>query len=123
MPALPSQAQKMAANGWTNWRGPNQNGTSPETGLPTEIKPGGKNQLWTYKIRGRSAPIIANGRVYAWAYEGDGADLQEVLLCLDAETGKKIWEKRFNDFLSDTAYNRYSIGSPAVDRRNRQRLL
>lgn len=112
---VPSQAQKMAANGWTNWRGPQQNGTSPETGLPSEIKPGGKNQLWTYKIRGRSAPIVANGRVYAWGYEGEGADLQEVLLCLDAETGKKYWEKRFNDFLSDTAYDRYSIGSPAVD--------
>ncbi len=111
----PASAQKLAANGWTNWRGPQQNGTSPETGLPNEIKPGGKNQLWTYKLRGRGAPVIANGRVYAWGYEGDGPDLQEVLVCLDAETGKKYWEKRFNDYLSDTAYNRYSIGTPAVD--------
>lgn len=111
----PANAQKMAANGWTSWRGPSQNGTSPETGLPNEIKPDGTNQLWTYKLRGRSAPVVANGRIYAWGYEGDGADLQEVLICLDAETGKKYWEKRFNDYLSDTAYNRYSIGSPAVD--------
>lgn len=27
-----------------------------------------------------------------------------------------IWEQRFNDFLSDTVYERYSIGSPVIDR-------
>lgn len=107
---------KVTARGWTDWRGPNQTGTSPETNLPSEIKPGGKNLRWTYKLAGRGAPVIANGRMYAWGYEGDGPDLQEILVCLDPETGKKFWEKRFNDFLSDTAYDRYAIGSPVVDR-------
>ncbi len=114
---LPATAQpKNAAVGWTNWRGPNQDGVSLEKGLPSEIKPGGKNQLWTYKLAGRGAPVIANGRLYAWGYEGEGPDLQEVLVCLNPETGEKFWEKRFNDYLSDTAYNRYAIGSPTVDR-------
>jgi len=36
-------------------------------------------------------------------------------VCLDAETGRRLWESRFNDFLSDTAYDRYAIGSPTVD--------
>lgn len=104
-----------AVKGWLNWRGPHQTGVSDETCLPDEVEVGGKNHLWSYKIAGRGAPVIANGRVYAFGYRGEGPDLQEFLSCLDEETGELIWEKGFSDFLSDTVYNRYSIGSPAVD--------
>ena len=48
-------------------------------------------------------------------YEGEGKELQEVLVCLDERTGERIWERRFSDFLTDIIYNRYSIGSPTVD--------
>ncbi|MDQ3812399.1 MAG: PQQ-binding-like beta-propeller repeat protein [Armatimonadota bacterium] len=102
--------------GWLNWRGPDQNGTSRETHLPGTWVVGGKNHLWTYNLSGRGTPVIANGRLYTLGYQGEGPDLQEVLLCLDAETGKKTWDRHFNDFLSDIVYNRYSIGSPTVDR-------
>jgi outer membrane protein assembly factor BamB len=66
-------------------------------------------------LGGGGTPIIADGRVYAFGYEGQGAELQEVLVCADAETGKKLWERRFNDFISDIVYDRYTIGSPCVD--------
>ncbi|MBI4564515.1 MAG: PQQ-binding-like beta-propeller repeat protein [Planctomycetes bacterium] len=102
-------------HGWLHWRGPEQNGTSTETGLPEKWEVGGTNQLWDFELSGRGTPVVANDKVYALGYQGEGADLQEVLVCLDAETGDKIWEHRFNDFLSDIIYNRYSIGSPAVD--------
>lgn len=101
--------------GWLHWRGPNQNGTSPETGLPDTWSPGGANHLWEIDLPGRGTPVIAGGRLYALGYRGEGADLQEVLLCADAATGRKIWEHGFNDFLSDVIYERYSIGSPTVD--------
>jgi outer membrane protein assembly factor BamB len=104
-----------SARGWLVWRGPNQNGTSLETGLPDKVVLNGASHLWTYNLGGGGTPVVANGKVYALGYEGDGPDLQEVLVCLDAETGKKIWERRFNDFLSDIIYNRYAIGSPTVD--------
>jgi outer membrane protein assembly factor BamB len=48
-------------------------------------------------------------------YEGQDADLQEGLACFDAETGKLLWKKLFNDFLSDVIYLRYATSSPAVD--------
>lgn len=102
-----------AVDGWLEWRGPNQNGTSDETGLPAEVGP--DNLLWTYDIPGRGSAVIADGRLYAYAYRGTGPDLQEFLVCLDAETGKRHWELGFNDFLSDTVYDRYSIGAPTVD--------
>ncbi|MCP5521168.1 MAG: PQQ-binding-like beta-propeller repeat protein [Verrucomicrobiales bacterium] len=110
-----STAALADVQGWLHWRGPFQNGTSPETGLPDTVEVGGRNHLWTYDISGRGAPVMANGRVYSWGYRGEGPDLQEVLSCLDEKTGQLIWEIGFNDYLSDTVYNRYSIGSPTID--------
>ncbi|WP_395142339.1 PQQ-binding-like beta-propeller repeat protein [Armatimonas sp.] len=97
--------------GWLNWRGPAGTGISQEKKLPTTLTA----PLWSVKLAGGGTPVIANGKVYALGYDGIGADLQEVLLCADAETGKKLWEKRFSDYLSDITYDRYAIGSPTVD--------
>jgi len=102
-----------AVDGWLHWRGPNQNGTSEETGLPETIGQG--NLLWTYDIAGRGEAVIADGRVYSYGYRGSGPELREYLSCLDAETGTLQWEIGFNDFISDVVYNRYAIGAPTVD--------
>lgn len=99
--------------GWLDWRGPLQTGVSLEKGLPDKLD--AKSALWTVDFPGQSSPVIANGRLYIMGYEGEGADLQEGLACFDAETGKLLWKKLFNDFLSDVIYLRYSTSSPAVD--------
>ncbi len=105
-----------AASGWLNWRGPDQNGVSKSTAkLPDKLEIGGPNHRWSYKVRGAGAPVIADGRVYAFGFYGETTDVEETLLCLDVKTGAKIWEYRFRDFLSDTTYNRYAIGAPVVD--------
>ena len=98
---------------WTSWRGPHQNGQSNRTGLPEAVDP--LDAAWTLAIAGRSTPVSLGNRVFAYGYEGEGSELQEVVLCLDARTGKRIWEYRINDFLSDVTYDRYTIGSPTVD--------
>lgn len=115
-PMLGVSAPEGQVQGWTNWRGPNQDGVSSETGLPDRIVVDGENHLWSHDLLGRGTPVLANGRLFTGGYRGEGPDLQEVLACLDAETGKLIWEHGFNDFLSDIVYNRYSIGAPVVDR-------
>ncbi|HEY6167940.1 MAG TPA: PQQ-binding-like beta-propeller repeat protein, partial [Verrucomicrobiae bacterium] len=99
--------------GWLAWRGPNQNGTSNEKGLPDKIDV--NKPLWRADYPGQSTSVIANGKVYIMGYLGEGADLQEGVACFDAETGKKLWEQRYSDFLSDTIYLRYATSSPAVD--------
>ncbi len=101
--------------GWLSWRGPAQNGTSPETDLPEKVEVGGLLHRWSYPLQGRGTPVASGGRLFVFGYEGEGADLQEVLACLDAATGELQWEHRFNDFLSDLIYNRYSISSPTID--------
>jgi outer membrane protein assembly factor BamB len=99
--------------GWLNWRGPQQNGTSLETGLPDTVNP--DHPLWMADFPGQSTPVIANGHLYIMGYLGEGENLQEGVVCYDAETGKELWRQLFNDFLSDTIYLRYGTSSPAVD--------
>lgn len=101
--------------GWLSWRGPQQNGTSLQKGLPDRVSVDGEAPSWTYELAGRGTPVIAEGRVYALGYEGEGPALEEVLACLDEKTGRKIWERRWSDFLSDIIYHRFSIGSPTID--------
>jgi outer membrane protein assembly factor BamB len=108
-----SPAATAKAHGWLNWRGPLQNGVSLETNLPD--KADAAKPLWVVDLASRGTPVINGNKVYLLGYEGEKADLQQVLRCFDADTGKKIWEARFNDFLSDIVYDRYSIGSPVID--------
>lgn len=101
------------ANDWTNWRGPLQNGVSLEhyTGAgKLADKP-----AWTYPARSRGTPVICDGKVILWGYKGETTDLIELLTCIDAKTGAKIWEHELPDYLSDSIYNRYSIGAPTID--------
>ncbi len=100
--------------GWLNWRGPLQTGASLEKELPSDLKIG--NELWTFDVQGAGTPTIADGRLYAFGFYGEkGEDTQEALICLDADTGKLIWEKRFSDYISDVVYNRYAVGAPTID--------
>jgi outer membrane protein assembly factor BamB len=99
--------------GWLSWRGPRQNGTSLEKNLPDKIDP--KSPLWSADFPGQSTAVIANGKVYIMGYVGSGSDLQEAVACFDAETGKKLWEQSYSDFLSDTIYLRYATSSPTID--------
>lgn len=111
-----SHSAEKPVDGWLHWRGPLESGASLEGGLPTDWKPGGVNHLWTYDIQGGGTPVIADGRLYAFGYYGEkGEDVEEALLCLDADTGEKIWEARYSDYISDVVYNRYAVGAPTVD--------
>ena len=101
--------------GWLSWRGPRQEGTSTETGLPESVSIDGENGSWSYKLSGRGTPVVAGDRVYTLGYEGEGPELQELLVCLNATSGEKIWEHRFTDFLTDVIYYRFAIGSPTID--------
>lgn len=110
---LPAQGPAgKGKNNWLSWRGPNQNGVSPEHYKNPKVK---TDPAWVYDSNGRGTPVICDGKVFSWGYRGKDGDLVELLTCLDAATGKKIWEHEFQDFLSDTIYDRYSIGAPAVD--------
>ncbi|MGF1448898.1 MAG: PQQ-binding-like beta-propeller repeat protein [Opitutales bacterium] len=109
--ALPAQASEYTSSNWYSWRGPQTNGVAHDTGLNDTLG----EPAWTYPVFGGGTPVAANGRLYVFGYTGERGDLREVLLCLDANSGEKIWERRFADFVSDIIYERYGIGSPEID--------
>jgi outer membrane protein assembly factor BamB len=83
---------------WIQFRGTAGDGTSTETKLPVEWGPS-KNVVWKQAIAGNgwSSPVVLNGRLYltsAVPQQGSApGDLSLRALCLDATTGKTIWEK------------------------------
>ena len=52
------------ASDWPSWRGPNQDGSSSQTGLVSSWSLDGDNLLWKADFIGRSTPIVLNNRVY-----------------------------------------------------------
>ncbi len=109
---------------WPNWRGPQQNGVSTETGLVDawDYAGSGKNLLWKNAEAGSiSTPIVLRGKLYTLArYQPDTTREGEMVICLDAATGKKLWENTFNVFLSDVPAERVAwsscVGDPATGR-------
>lgn len=100
------------ATDWTNWRGPLQTGESLEHFQNAKVA---ETPAWTYVSHSRGCPVICDGKVFDFGYRGEKEDLVELLTCLDEKSGAKLWEIEIKDFISDTVYNRYAIGSPTVD--------
>src|SRR4051812_35494789 len=100
---------------WPDARGPNRDGVSAETGLPEHWALNGENFLWRAPYGGRSAPIVIGNRVYVQNAAGHGPSLQERVMALDADSGKLVWEYRYNVFQSDVPPHRIGWASPAAD--------
>ena len=86
-----------------------------EKNLPTKWSPAGENLAWKAPYGGRSAPIVMGDRLYLLNGVGAGPTLRERLVCLNADTGKLIWEYAYNVFLSDVPPHRIAWSSPAGD--------
>ena len=114
--ALDAQGPRRVALGdWPEMRGPNRDGISAETGLPDKWALNGENFLWRAPYGGRSTPIVMGNRVFVQNPVGRGAELQERIMALDADTGKLVWEYRFNIFQSDVPPHRVGWATPAAD--------
>jgi len=105
----------VAANDWAEWRGPARDGISSEKNLPTKWSPTGENLAWKAPYGGRSAPIVMGDRVYLQNTAGKGETEQERIMCFNADTGKLLWEHRFNVYLSDVPPHRVGWASPVGD--------
>ena len=99
-----------SADDWTDWRGPQRDGHSPETALPSSWSPDGENLAWRVPYGGRSTPIILGDHVYLQNASGEGADRQERIMCFHADTGELLWERRINLYMSDVPPHR--VGWP-----------
>lgn len=104
---------------WPEWRGPRRDGTSAEKGLPAKWSPAGENLAWKAPIGARSTPVVFGTRLYLLHPSVDPvrerAKTEEMLSCLDADTGEVIWQKSIRVFHSDVPTHRVAWASPSVD--------
>jgi len=108
-------AAPAGAADWAEWRGPARDGVSHERGLPAKWSTAGENLAWKAPYGGRSTPVVMGNRVYLFNAAEKGERLQERVLCLDADTGRLLWERRFNVYLSDVPPHRVGWASPVGD--------
>src|SRR2546427_12620138 len=99
-------SRRVAVGDWPEARGPNRDGVSAETGLVDKWAINGQNFLWRGPYGGRSAPIVMGNRVYEQNPAGRGPGLQERVMALYADTGKVVWEYKFNIFQTDVSPHR-----------------
>jgi outer membrane protein assembly factor BamB len=74
---------------WPQWRGPDRNGHSQDTGLLQEWPKDGPTLRWKASDigTGYSSPIVVQGRVFLQSTRGE----DEVCLALDEKTGDSVW--------------------------------
>lgn len=77
-----------AGEDWPQFLGPRRNGTSAETGLLEKFSSNGPLIVWSKKIGiGYSAPSVRGNQLVVHHRAGD----QEIVECLEADTGKSVW--------------------------------
>ena len=128
----------VAADNWPQWRGPNGQGISTETQLPTEWAPE-KNIAWKTALpHGYSSPIVWGDRIFLTsAIEGEsvpGVVPESVrinqphpqstagdkkhtlkLLALDTKSGKIVWEQTaYEGPVFDARHQRSTFAGPTA---------
>lgn len=97
---------------WFQWRGPNRDGKSAETGLLKTWPEGGPPLLWraTGIGGGYSSFTASGGRLYTLGSRGN----TEYVVALDAQTGKKVWEVANGSLFSNDRGDG-PRGTPTID--------
>ena len=86
----------LQARDWPQWRGPERNGLSGETGLLKEWPKEGPKLAWEVKDigRGYSTPAVVGDRLYLLASEGLE---NEFVQALSVQDGKRVWSTRLGN--------------------------
>ena len=99
---------------WGPFLGPTGNGRSSLRGIRSPWPEGGPPVVWHCELgEGYCAPAVALGR--AVVFDRIGRDVR--LRCLEAETGRKLWEERYpTDYLDMFGYDGGPRAAPVIAR-------
>jgi outer membrane protein assembly factor BamB len=103
-----------AADGsdWPQWRGPNRDAVSAETGLLKQWPAGGPPTVWTASGLGKGYGSVAvrGDQVFVQGTEGSSS----VVLCLQRVDGRRVWSRALGRSL-DQDKGGGPRGTPTVD--------
>ncbi|REJ93744.1 MAG: pyrrolo-quinoline quinone [Planctomycetota bacterium] len=101
---------RLQADDWPQWGGPQRDLVWRESGIVQSLPAGRLPRVWTAKVgEGYAGPAVADGKVYLTdRIHGEGNDGVERVLCLDAESGDLLWKHEYECL--------YSVSYPAGPR-------
>ncbi len=107
--ALLLAASTAVAADWPNFRGPQFNGISAETGWQSSFPDDGPKVLWKAKAGiGFSSFSVADGKVYTTGNTND----EDSVFCFDAATGKELWKHSYAEELDPKFYEGGTSATP-----------
>lgn len=115
-PMLRAADAPAADTNWPMWRGPRGDGHSAEANVPTRWS-ATENVAWKVPIPGwgHSSPVVWGERVFVTSYVESGT--RRVLLCLDRNDGKILWERTVLASPPEQKHrlNSFASATPATD--------
>ena len=101
---------------WPQWRGPNRDGISKETGLLKQWPAEGPALVWKASGAGGgySSFSVANGKLLTMGLRGE----REFVVAFDVATGKEAWATPHGTAFATTA----AMDHEEPDRRRRSRV-
>lgn len=110
--SLAAHVAAQAGGNWPQWRGPNRDGISTETGLLKQWPTNGPPLAWKTSGAGTgySSLAIADGKIYTLGLRGD----REYVIAFDVATGKQAWATAHGGAYRDSRGDG-PRGTPTVD--------
>jgi outer membrane protein assembly factor BamB len=97
-------ASSLWAQDWPKWRGPNRDNHVTGFIAPKEW-PRELTKKWQVTVgTGEASPLLVGDKVYAFGRQGG----DEVTSCLDAATGKLVWEDKYPAKAPDNAAKKFA---------------
>lgn len=111
----------LSAEDWSRFRGSNGQGIVADKIPLTWTSE--DNVAWKFELpgEGSSSPIVVGDHVFVTCYSGRDSDAKRHLICIDAATGKKIWQDSIPGPQREDAYSGYlqehgyASGTPVSD--------
>lgn len=103
-----------SAEDWPQWRGPNFNGSTSEKNLPDKFAP--DTAKWTLDLPGPGAatPVIVGNKVFLSTTDAQAQSLHA--LCIDASSGKILWNNKTGDGIRRDDRSNFAAPSPVADK-------
>ena len=97
---------------WTQFRGPNQDGISSESGWWTDWASKEPAIAWKKRIGiGYSSMAVADGKVYGMGH----VDGKDILYCFEASSGDEVWRYEYDAEIRDKQHEGGPAATPAID--------
>jgi outer membrane protein assembly factor BamB len=107
-----SLALPAIATDWPQWRGPQRNGTSTESGWLDKWPTQGPPILWKASVGlGYSSFVVADNRAVTLGHAAG----QDTVWCFAADTGKVLWKHSYPAELGDKYFEGGTTGTPTID--------